>query len=161
MRLHDSIWIHTTPERVHRFFQEMDRHYLQWHPDHLLFRWEQGSGVKPGVVFYFEEIIGGKRMKKRVHFTRVEANRHLEFTFTNRLLALIVPRLAFHFEAEGEGTRFEAEIQIRTGPLGAWLNRREFDAVRQHMREEGENLKKLLEGSPEAESSATAGPTGG
>jgi hypothetical protein len=98
-------------------------------------------------VFYFEEIIGGTRMKKRVHFTRVVPNRHVEFTFTNPLLALIVPRLSFHFEPEGEGTRFQAEIQVRTGPIGAWMNRREFDAVRQHMREEGENLKRLLEDS--------------
>ena len=41
--------------------------------------------------------------------------------------------------------RFEAEIVIRTGPVGAWLNRREFDAVREHMREEGENLRAILE----------------
>jgi hypothetical protein len=89
--------------------------------------------------------IMARRMKKRVHFTRVEPDRRLEFTFTNRLLSLIVPRLSFHLEPEDGGTKFEADIVIRTGPLGAWLNRREFDAVRQHMREEGENLKKLLE----------------
>jgi uncharacterized protein YndB with AHSA1/START domain len=150
MRLRDSIWIRTSPELVFEFFEAMDANYLRWHPDHLLFRWEQGRGVKPGVVFYFEETIGGTRMKKRVHFTRVEPNRHVEFTFTNPLLALIVPRLSFHFEPEGGGTRFDAEIQIRTGPIGAWLNRREFDAVRRHMREEGENLKSLLE-NPAAE----------
>jgi len=34
---------------------------------------------------------------------------------------------------------------VRTGPIGAWLNRREFDAVRQHMHEEGENLKRIVE----------------
>lgn len=145
MRLRDSIWIRTTPEQVYQFFERMDEHYVQWHPDHLLFRWVEGRGVERGVVFYFEELIGGKLMKKRVHFTRLARNRHVEFTFTNRLLALIVPRLFFHFEPEGDGTRFDAEIQIRTGPIGAWLNRREFNAVRQHMREEGENLKRLLE----------------
>ena len=145
MRLRDSIRIRTTPARVFRFFETMDRHYLDWHPDHRLFRWEEGKGVEPGVVFYFEVVIGGKLMKKRVHFTRVEPDRHLEFTFTNRLLALILPRISFHVEPEGDGVRFDAEIQIRTGPIGAWLNRREFDAVRKHMREEGENLKRILE----------------
>jgi hypothetical protein len=34
---------------------------------------------------------------------------------------------------------------LRAGPVGAWLNRREFDAVRRHMREEGQNVKRLLE----------------
>ncbi|CAN5819151.1 hypothetical protein BH20GEM3_BH20GEM3_09110 [soil metagenome] len=47
--------------------------------------------------------------------------------------------------SEAEGIRFFTELHIRTGPVGAWLNRREFNAVRQHMREEGENLKRILE----------------
>ena len=81
-----------------------------------------------------------------MHFTRVEPNRHIEFTFTNPLLALIVPRLFVQIAPDGEGVQVTAEIHIRTGPVGAWLNRREFSAVRQHIREEGESLKQLLEG---------------
>jgi hypothetical protein len=46
--------------------------------------------------------------------------------------------------------RLEAEIHVRTGPLGAWLNRKEFDAVRRHMREECENLKRIVEAGPGA-----------
>jgi hypothetical protein len=148
MRLTDTIWIRTTPAAVFQFFERMDEHYLGWHPDHQLFRWEQGHGVREGVVFYFEEMIGGKPMNKRVVFTHVEPDRHLEFTFTNRLLRLILPRMVFRFEPEAGGVRFAAEIVIRTGPIGAWLNRREFDAVRRHMREEGENLKRILETEP-------------
>ncbi|CAN5709954.1 hypothetical protein BH23GEM8_BH23GEM8_01260 [soil metagenome] len=97
-------------------------------------------------IFYFEEEIGGTLVQNRVHFTRVEFGWHLEFTFTNRLIAWIVPCLSFQVTPEGEGVKFVAEIQIRTGPVGAWLNRREFAAISLHMREEGENLKKLLEG---------------
>jgi hypothetical protein len=40
---------------------------------------------------------------------------------------------------------FVAKIHLRVGPLAARLNAREFTAVRQHMRQEGENLKQLLE----------------
>jgi hypothetical protein len=145
MRLSDSITIRSTPERFFAFFERMEANYLLWHPDHRLFRWESGHGVKEGVSFYFEEVIGGKLMKKRVVFTRVEPGRHIEFTFTNRLLRLILPRIVFHVEPAGESIRLTAEITIRTGPIGAWLNRREFDAVRRHMREEGENLKRILE----------------
>ena len=148
MRLRDRIRIRTTPERVFGFFEAMHENYLRWHPEHRLFRWEEGQGVRTGVVFYFEEEIGGTLMKKRVHFTRVEPSRHIEFTFTNPLLALIVPRLSFQIAPDGEGVQFTAEIHIRTGPVGAWLNRREFNAVLRHMREEGENLKQLLEGDP-------------
>ncbi len=145
MLLRDSITIATTPERISAFFDEMDANYLRWHPDHLLFRWESGRGLEEGVEFYFEEIIGGQKMKKRVVFTRVVPDRHIEFTFTNRLLRLLLPRILFRYEPVQEGVRFTAELHIRTGPIGAWLNRREFDAVRQHMREEGENLKRILE----------------
>jgi hypothetical protein len=145
MRLTDTITIRSTPERFFSFFEEMDVNYVRWHPDHRLFRWESGRGLRKGGTFYFEEVIGGKLMRKRVVFTRIEQNRHIEFTFTNRLLRLILPRFVFRVEPEGAGIRLVAEITIRTGPLGAWLNRREFDAVRRHMREEGENLKRILE----------------
>lgn len=36
-------------------------------------------------------------------------------------------------------------IKVRTGPIGTWFNRREFDAVRKYIQEEGENLKYILE----------------
>jgi hypothetical protein len=38
-------------------------------------------------------------------------------------------------------------VQLRIGPLAAWLNRRELEAVRHHMREEGDNLKRFLSAS--------------
>ena len=145
MLLRDTIRIRATPEQVFAFFETMDANYLRWHPDHRLFRWEEGRGLREGVVFYFEEEIGGKVMKKRVVFTRIEPNRHIEFTFENRLLRFVLPRIVFRTEPEAGGIQFIAELHIRTGPIGAWLNRREFNAVRQHMREEGENLKRILE----------------
>lgn len=60
-------------------------------------------------------------------------------------MRLVVPRFSFEIRPEGDVCRFIAKTPIRTGPIGAWLNRREFDAVRTHMREEGENLRRLLE----------------
>ncbi len=147
MRLRDTTWIRATPEQVFTFFEHMHEQYLDWHPDHRLFRWEDGQGLREGVVFYFEEIIGGKLLKKRVVFTRIEPGRAIEFTFKNRLLRLILPRFLFQVEPKADGVQFVAEIHVRTGPIGAWLNRREFAAVRQHMREEGQNLKRLLEAS--------------
>ena len=44
-----------------------------------------------------------------------------------------------------DGCDVTQRIKVRTGPIGAWLNRGEFNAVRVHMKEEGENLKALLE----------------
>jgi len=149
MRLSHSLWIRSTPAAIFRFFEEMEANYLEWHPDHRLFRWEAGRGLAPGAAFYFEEVIGGTLLRKRVEFTHIEADRHIEFAFTNRLLRLILPSIRFCIDPEGEGVRFTQEIRIRTGPVGAWLNRREFDAVRRHMKEEGENLKQILESGGE------------
>ena len=145
MILKDSTWIRADPDQVFAFFEHMKRNYLRWRPDHLSFEWLSGRGVREGVVFGFEERIAGKKIRKEVVFTRVEPRRHMEFAPTSRLLSLLLPRLVCRVEPEGDGVRFDAEIHVRTGPIGAWLNRKEFNAVRRHMAEEGRNLKALLE----------------
>lgn len=152
MRLHDRIDVHAPLERFDAFFDGMSQaRYLQWHPDHRIFRWTRGQGLGVGHVFHFEEIIAGKRLCKSVVFTRLEPRRHIEFAPTFWLLRLFLPRLIFRTEPAGAGAfAFIAEIVIRTGPIGAWLNRREFDAVRAHMRVEGENFKRWAEAAPDA-----------
>jgi hypothetical protein len=145
MILEDRILIEASPERIFDFFEHMDEHYLAWHPDHIAFRWTKGRGLKPGVEFYFEEYIGGKLMKKTVRFTRIDPFRHIAFEPTWWLMRLVMPRLSFEIQPQADASLFIAKIPIRTGPVGAWLNRREFDAVRRHMQEEGQNLKRMLE----------------
>ena len=145
MILEAAIRIDARPDQVFAFLADMERNYLRWHPDHVLFRWEGEPGLKVGNAFYFEERIGGKLLRKRVRFTRIVPGRLIEFALTNPAYRLILPRISFAIEPEGTGVRVTQTIPIRTGPIGAWLNRREFDAVRVHMREEGENLKRILE----------------
>lgn len=145
MILEASTSIDASPEAVFAFFENMDANYRRWHPDHVLFRWESEPGLRVGGVFYFEERIGGKLLRKRVRFNRIEPGQLIEFVLTNPLYRLILPRIAFAIQPEDHGVRVTQTIPIRTGPIGAWLNRREFDAVRVHMREEGENLKRILE----------------
>ena len=82
MILQDSILIKASPDAIFRFFEEMECNYLQWHPDHVLYRWVAGQGVKEGHVFYFEEYIAGKLLKKRVVFTRVVPHQHIELAPT-------------------------------------------------------------------------------
>jgi len=127
------------------FFEHMDEYYTVWHPDHSVFRWKKGRGLKPGVEFYFEEVIDGKLMKKTVRFTDIQPCSYIEFTPVWWLMRLLMPRLSFTVIDQGTGCLFIAEIVIRTGPAGTWLNRREFNAVQKHMAEEGQNLKTLLE----------------
>ena len=76
-----------------------------------------------------------------------EADRYIEFAPTSLLVRLLMPRISFTIDPCEDGCTFTQRIRVRTGPIGTWLNRREFDAVRVHMREEGENLRALLEES--------------
>ncbi len=147
MILRDSIEIEAFPDAVLAFFDGMDQdRYLGWHPDHKVFRWVRGRGLKVGNAFYFEEVIAGKLLKKEVVFTRIDEGGHIEFAPTFWLMRLFLPRLVLRLEALGTGRyRVIAEIFLRAGPLAARLNKREFDAVREHMRIEGINLKRFVE----------------
>jgi hypothetical protein len=147
MVLRDSIEVHAPVAKVFQFFEGMTQErYLSWHPDHKVFRWTQGHGIALGNRFYFEEVIAGKLLKKSVMFTRIEQGTHIEFAPTFWLMRLFLPRLVFRAEVVGPGTfRFVAEILLRVGPIGARLNKREFDAVREHMRVEGLNFKHYAE----------------
>lgn len=131
--------------RLFSFFAGMEENYLRWHPDHVAFRWLDAPALKPGTRFYFEERIAGKLLKKTVVFTQVIPGQLIEFAPVSRFFALFLPRISFIVTPNAAGFSVTQEIVIRTGPVGAWLNRREFDAVRKHMQEEGGNLKRLLE----------------
>jgi hypothetical protein len=81
--------------------------------------------------FSFEEVIAGRLLKKNVVFTRIEEGVRLESIREH------------HY-------RIIAEIFFRIGPLAARLNRRELDAVREHMRVEGIDLKRFVESRHES-----------
>lgn len=150
--LEDAIAIHVPPAKLFTFFDGMDaERYRLWHPEHEDFAWVGEKGARVGNAFTFKETIGGKTMAKSVVFTKIEQDTHIEFAPTNTFLRLILRRLSFSFdpieanEGHDSGTVFRARIAILTGPIGARFNKKEFDAVRLHMKEEGQNLKRLAE----------------
>lgn len=145
MILSDTTDIAVSPATIFDFFEEAEEHYRDWHPDHVLFRWIDGRGVRVGNVFYFEERINGKLLKKRVAFTKVIPDRLIEFAPTFWLMRLFLPRMLFRIEPNAGGVRVTAEIHLRMGPLARWAERKEIAAVREHMRVEGINLKRITE----------------
>lgn len=83
MLLEETTHINASPKRIFDFFSHMDeQRYLDWHPDHLAFRWVEGDAVREGNVCYFEERIYGKISKKKVRYTLVEPNGYIEFSST-------------------------------------------------------------------------------
>lgn len=142
--------IQADPEEIFTFFEEMEENYEQWHDEHITFRWVEGRPLKKGSQSYFEEEIGGEVLKKTVVYSRVIPNRRIELQPTSRLMRLFLPRIIFDIEPGNNGCHFTQRIKIRTGPIGRRLNRDQFDAVHQHMQEEGENLKRMIETSPKS-----------
>lgn len=142
----DSILINAPPEAGFAFFEQMPSNYTRWHPDHIRFEWRRGEGLAVGNEFYFEERIAGKLQRKLTRITEVRPDRYFAFTMVNPLFRFFLPHLSFGFVPDPAGMVFEAQLQLHgIGPLGRRLNRKEFDAVEQHMAEEGRNLKALLE----------------
>nr|MBA3900774.1 SRPBCC family protein [Bacteroidota bacterium] len=115
-----------------------------WHPCHKKFKWIKGKGLMEGNRFYFEEYIGGELIKNKCFYTKIFKAEYIEFAPVNWITRLAMPKLAFIFLPKGAGFIFTAQIFLRIGPLGKKLNRNKFDAVRKHMKEEGENLKYIL-----------------
>lgn len=137
--------IAASPRLAYRFFAAMAGRYTAWHPDHIVFRWLDDAGLAVGSRFYIEERIDGRVLKRTMRFTRLEEDRHVEFAPDNAVIRFFLPRILFAIEPTSEGCRFTQQVHVRIGPIGRRLNRRGFAVVLQHMREEGENLKALLE----------------
>jgi len=146
MKFEDSIFIQASPERVYHFFEEMEKNYLRWHPDHLSFAWRKGRGLQVGNEFYFEEKIAGQLLKKETRFRKITPHRYIEFVMVHWLYRWFIPKMTFIFEPREQGCIFTGQVFLRgVGPIGKWVNRQEFAAVRQHMKEEGERLKSIIE----------------
>lgn len=145
MILKETTDVESPPEEVYRFFEEMEENYERWHPDHITFCWTEEVGLEQGAEAYFEERIAGNLQKKTVKFVEVASDRYIEFKPTSLLIGLLMPHISFTIDPRPDGCELTQQIRVRTGPIGARLNKREFDAVRTHMREEGENLKLILE----------------
>ncbi len=146
MKFEDSIFIEAPSEKVFAFFELMEENYLRWHPEHRKFEWRKGNGLAVNNVCYFEEEIAGQLLKKETRFTQIVPYRYIEFTMVQRFYRWFIPKMTFVFEPQKDGCVFTGQVFLRgIGPIGKWAHRKEFTAVRQHMKEEGENLKRIIE----------------
>lgn len=134
--------IDAPPSRVFACFEDMEALYVRWHPDHRVFRWIKGRGCKEGNVFYFNETIAGRKYPKKVVFTEVRPGAYIAFAPVWCIVRLVLPRMSFEMRDQGGKTEL---IALRMGPLTIRMHRREFEIIRRHMQEEGENLKRIVE----------------
>ncbi len=125
-------------------------HRGKWHKeDHVTFRFIKGKPWSVGSVIYAEEYIHGKLHKLKFTVTKVVPNKEIEYVPTSWLLRKYFPKNDFRIETRGAACRFIASGTYRIGWIGETLFKKKLDeglsSIRQHMKEEGENLKKILE----------------
>lgn len=150
--LKDSIEISTTPEQLFDWIGKLPQVYTTWHPDHVSCRVLQGSMLEEGSEFECEEYLHGKLHSLRFRMTKVIPGKGVEFLIAG------LGRGSFEAEKSGDGVKFIAKLTIGSdapviGRVFDWVFplffSKRIEAMRQHMVEEGRNLKAILEsGSP-------------
>jgi uncharacterized protein YndB with AHSA1/START domain len=147
-----SIEIEATPEKVFDFLTHLidDESYRAWHPDdHIALRWIKGQPWKEGSVLYAEEYLHGKLHKLKGIVTEVIPNRRIEFAPLPRFLRIFFPKSAFIIEPKGDGCVFTTTGCLRVGWLVRTFAKRQLElgiaSAEKHMKEEGENLKRIVE----------------
>ena len=145
--LTDSIEIKAVPERIFNglirvFSSEED--FKKWHGDHVKCQWLRGKPFEMGSVLYVEEYLHGELHKMKFLGTQLEPNRKIEYGLLFPV-SIVCPRGSFNIEPRGESCIFTATLSFRMGWLFNMFARNRVDAVKQHMKEEGENLKEISE----------------
>jgi hypothetical protein len=146
--LRDSVEIQCTAGQVFSWLKNMPLEYKSWHPDHIACRVIHGSMLEVGSEIECEEYLHGKLHSLRLRISNVVPDKRVEFIIER------MGRGAFEVQVNSGSVRFMAELDIGVdspifGPLFDFTFLRFFhqriDAMRQHMAEEGNNLKAILE----------------
>jgi len=143
-KLIDSIEIKTTPENIFQWFINVEKNYRSWHPDHISWDWEDGNPFQIGSKAIAKEYIHGKIHSFKSIITNIKKNELIEYDFLLPI-SIIIKRGSFIFSNTDSGCIFTATLTFRSGKIFSKIFKKQMNATIKHMKEEGENLKKLLE----------------
>jgi len=152
----DETIIMAPPERVYHFLTHIDTLYKQWHTkDHVFCRVLYGSIDKKGSVMHFFEWVGRFPLYLIAKTTKAEKNSYLEYAPVFPLSLLKLGMGSFTIEKiSDKETKLIAYVGVGydlpvIGLLLDFIVKKliSFGAIRKHMKEEGENIKKYLENS--------------
>ena len=139
--LADEAEIKRSTEEVREWFDNIENHYTEWHPDHIYWKWINKHSFEEGAVAEIAEILHGKVHKFRAVVTSADA-RSVRYRFTGLFFFISG---SFSFLPTNSGTLFDAVLYVKGGLLAKLLFGRRIEQLRTHMREEGQFLKKILE----------------
>jgi polyketide cyclase/dehydrase/lipid transport protein len=143
--------IPAAPERVWRFLRELDAHYPDWHPEHLTWRTLRGEPLSEGAICFADEWVGPLRVTGRFFILVAVPERFFAYRFG--FPASLVGAGGWFRLAPTSNGDCELTVEAHLGssaPLIGRLVDRVLAAalplgeIRRHMREEGENLVRLL-----------------
>jgi hypothetical protein len=140
--LRESVEIDSSPQKLFDWFRNLDKNYTAWHPDHIKWTFEGGFGE--GSRCRYEERLHGDLHKARAVLLRVEDDRLIEFRHFFPM-SMVCPGGSFIIERRGNWSLFTATLHFRAGRLFSMIAGRRVDAIKRHMKEESQNLKRILE----------------
>jgi hypothetical protein len=149
LELKHSIDINTTPEKIWKFFKNIEKNYKIWHPkDHIKFEWTKGEPLVLGSNIYSEQYVFEKIQKYKGFLKEIIPNRKIVFGFKYPV-SIFTPMIEWLIEPKNSKTTFTAITYIRAGHFYKRLFKKGMKNLiiehDRHVAEEGENLKKLLE----------------
>lgn len=142
--LRDSIEISATSQKTFAWLVHLAENYRAWHPDHVECYWLKGKPAEEGSILYVEEHIHGSLHKMRMRITRIEPAKRIEYKVLFPM-SIICPEGSFIIEPKEESCIFTATLSFRFGKMLSKLAKDRVEALKKHMKEEGESLKRLLE----------------
>jgi len=145
LELKHSIRINTSPEKVFDWLAELPTNYKAWHPGHIVAKWLNKTEDGVGTVFYAEQELGGGLGGYTFTVTEYEPGKVIKYK-PNFPRSLNLSFGSFEVEPVEDGCIFTAVLRFRFGFI---MPKFFIDNVYQHIKEEGENLKKILEGDNE------------
>ncbi|WP_462317294.1 SRPBCC family protein [Marinilabilia sp.] len=136
-------------DQIWDFLKHLEKNYQKWHPkDHFLWRWTKGQPLKAGSEFYCTG-------KMDDHQSRIKGKIY-EAVLNQKVIikpfwpvSFLCPEIEWAISEKEKGALFTARTCYRFGWIYRHLApgrvRSVLTTTRQHMEEEGRNMKKLLE----------------
>lgn len=147
MELVDKITIKSTPDKIWDtlvFFFQNTENYKLWHKGHISCYWKKGKEFSPGSVLIAKEFIHGAKHKLRFKIQRFKKDNLLEYKMLFPF-SIICSGGYFILVSKGNETEFIAQLRFRLGLLLKLLFKKQLAGLKDHMKEEGQNLKEFIE----------------
>ncbi|MFC2138307.1 hypothetical protein ACFLTE_09040 [Bacteroidota bacterium] len=148
IELIDKIKINSTPDKIWDtliFYFKSTDNYKLWHKDHISCYWKKGKDFSHGSILIAEELIHGKNHKLEFKIQSInKENLLIEYKMLFPF-SIICSGGYFKLISYDKETEFIAQLGFRLGFLLKILFKRQVEGLKEHMKEEGQNIKEFIE----------------